>query len=420
MSASLSMPRTERVRLEKGGTPAQAKFVHSKFPYPAFVGGLGSGKTYALCMRALYLLIRDRVDIAYYMPTYDLVRLVGFVTMQQLIIDAGMDYRPSQVPLQLFVKGYGTILFRTMEEPDKLVGYSVGHSLVDELDTLPPKKAEIIWRRVLARNRVMIPSGSINTIGVGTTPEGWRFVYERWGRDVRGAEEQGYKLYRGRTLDNKRLPPEYIRSLEDQYPRHLLEAYLNGEFVNMETGIVHREWFRVSTIMPSYLAMGVDLATSIKTSADASAIVVAGLDDGRVHVVHAVAIRGTFNDVQELIKAQAAAWKPKMIHIEAVQYQLAAVQELMRTTTLPVVPVRPDKDKAARLLPLAARYEQGMVCHAPANSGNAIRALEDELVAFPNGGHDDLVDALVYAWQGLPTVGHSLPVVGAPRVIRHG
>ena len=78
----------------------------------------------------------------------------------------------------------------------------------------------------------------------------------------------------------------------------------------------------------------------------------------------------------------------------------SAVQELMRTTRLPVIPARPDKDKASRLMPLAARYEQGMVHHAPAHGGNAIKALEDELAAFPNGAHDDLVDALVYAWQG--------------------
>jgi predicted phage terminase large subunit-like protein len=66
-----------------------------------------------------------------------------------------------------------------------------------------------------------------------------------------------------------------------------------------------------------------------------------------------------------------------------------------------VIAVRPDKDKASRLMPLAARYEQGMVCHAPANSTNHIKQLEDELTAFPNGAHDDLVDALVYCWNGL-------------------
>jgi len=117
--------------------------------------------------------------------------------------------------------------------------------------------------------------------------------------------------------------------------------------------------------------------------------------------LHAAAKKATFHEVQQWIIEAAEVWKPSIILIEATLYQMAAVQELMRTTRLPVVPIKPDRDKAARLMPLAARYEQGFIRHVPANSGNAVKALEDELTAFPNGAHDDLVDALVYAWMGL-------------------
>ena len=228
--------------------------------------------------------------------------------------------------------------------------------------------------------------------------------YERWGRDVAKAESDGYFLFRARTTDNHHLPPDYVSNLRTQYPSALLEAYLNGEFVNLSSGLIQRQWFKPSTIDRNHLqnlCMGVDLAISLKASADSSAIVVGGMHNGIFHVVHAQSKKATFHEVQQWIIEQAANWRPKCILIESVQYQLAAVQELMRTTTLPVIPARPDKDKASRLMPLAARYEQGMVCHAPANASNAIKALEDELTAFPNGAHDDLVDALVYAWSGI-------------------
>ena len=42
-----------------------------------------------------------------------------------------------------------------------------------------------------------------------------------------------------------------------------------------------------------------------------------------------------------------------------------------------------------------SRYEAGKVFHLRGAPG--IDALEAELVAFPNGEHDDLVDAAVYA-----------------------
>lgn len=389
--------------LEATGTPAQIAFVHSDAPFPALVAGYGSGKSHALALRAMRLLIEHRTDIAWYMPTYDLVRLVGFKRLRDLLEAAALPVKANATNFTLDVRGYGSVIFRTMDDPDRLVGYEVGHSLVDELDTLPAAKAEVIWQRVLARNRLKIHGGHRNTAAVGTTPEGFRFVYEQWGRDRAKAEAAGYVLYRGRTTDNKHLPPDYVDNLRNQYPALLLDAYLNGEFVNLNDGIIHREWFRPSTLAPSHikaLSMGVDLAVSLKTAADSSALVVGGLDDGVFHVVHAEAKKGTFHEVQEWIKATAAVWKPSVITIEAVQYQAAAVQELMRTTALPVIPARPDKDKATRLMPLAARYEQGYVRHTPAHAGNALRALEDELVAFPNGAHDDLLDALVYAWQG--------------------
>jgi len=66
------------VILRARGTTTQAAFVHAPEPFPGFVGGYGSGKTQALCYRALHLLIRDRADIAYYMPTWDLVRTTRF------------------------------------------------------------------------------------------------------------------------------------------------------------------------------------------------------------------------------------------------------------------------------------------------------------------------------------------------------
>lgn len=405
--------------LEVDCVGAQSDFVMSDEPFPALVGGYGSGKSQALVLRTIRLLISDKSDIAYYMPTYDLVRLVGFRRLRELLTQFGMPFRANSTNFSIDVIGYGSVLFRTMDDPDRLVGYEVGHSLCDELDTLPTAKAEVIWQRVLARNRLKLSSGRRNTAAVGTTPEGFRFVYERWGRDEADARSKGYMLYRARTADNRHLPSDYVDNLRNQYPSNLLEAYLNGEFVNLSDGLVQRQWFKPSTIDREHLSdlcMGVDLAISLKASADSSALVIGGLHNGVFHVVHAVSKKGTFHEVQQWVISQTDIWKPKTILIEAVQYQLAAVQELMRTTQLPVIPANPDKDKASRLMPLAARYEQGMVCHSPANSGNNIKALEDELTAFPNGAHDDLVDALVYAWNGAAAAMHGGFSSGARRV----
>jgi predicted phage terminase large subunit-like protein len=83
------------------------------------------------------------------------------------------------------------------------------------------------------------------------------------------------------------------------------------------------------------------------------------------------------------------------VNIEAVQHQSTFVREILGTTNRPARPVRPDKDKVTRARALAARYEAGKVFHLKGAPG--IKDLEAEMAAFPNGEHDDLVDALVYA-----------------------
>jgi hypothetical protein len=82
------------------------------------------------------------------------------------------------------------------------------------------------------------------------------------------------------------------------------------------------------------------------------------------------------------------------LSIEAVAFQATFVRELLNRTNLPAVAIRPDRDKVTRARTLAARYEAGKVFHL--RSAPGLADYEDELVAFPNGRHDDQVDAAVY------------------------
>jgi hypothetical protein len=117
----------------------------------------------------------------------------------------------------------------------------VADSIVDELDTLDTDKAAEVWRKIVARNRQKKPDGAQNTVAVATTPEGFRFVYEKWQRDPM----PGTEIIRASTYSNKaNLPDGYIDSLIDTYPENQLDAYLHGQFVNLLTGTVYKEFDR--------------------------------------------------------------------------------------------------------------------------------------------------------------------------------
>lgn len=223
-------------------TKPQFKLVASKSQYPAMVAGFGAGKTKALIARALYLKSNyPKQNIAYYLPTFDLVRNIAFPRFSEELESLGARFKINKVYHTVDIENCGSIIFRSMDMPERIVGYEVADSLVDELDTLKTTQARLAWQKIIARNRQKKPDGTINTAAVGTTPEGFRFVYEQWGKEKR----PGYELIKASTYSNRRnLPDGYIEALESTYPSNLLSAYLEGEFVNLTSGAVYPSFDR--------------------------------------------------------------------------------------------------------------------------------------------------------------------------------
>jgi hypothetical protein len=228
------------MKIRARATSPQVQLVNSTARFPAMVAGFGAGKTQALMLRALKLIFSDGEDIAYYLPSYPLVRTIAYPRFGELFDNLGVKYHLNKHEHTIQVNGK-TIIFRTMDNPDSIVGYEVGDSLVDELDTLPIAKARDAWHKIIARNRQKKRSGT-NTVAVGTTPEGFRFVYEKWKKHP----TESYELIKAPTYSNPHLPEGYIDALRETYPSSLLQAYIEGEFVNLTAGVVYTNYDRKS------------------------------------------------------------------------------------------------------------------------------------------------------------------------------
>jgi predicted phage terminase large subunit-like protein len=77
--------------------------------------------------------------------------------------------------------------------------------------------------------------------------------------------------------------------------------------------------------------------------------------------------------------------------IEETELGRALAQDLHCTGHLRAITLRPERDKLARLLAQAARFEAGQV-HVP-ESAPWLAAYLNELLGFPNAAHDDQVDS---------------------------
>lgn len=223
-------------------TDPQFDFVASDAQFPAFVGGYGSGKTHAAIVRLLRLKFDyPKLNVAYYLPTYDLITQIAFPRIAEFLEERNIPYYINKADKVINIVGASQIILRTMDQPERIVGYEVADSIADELDTLKIDKAGDVWRKIVARNRQKKKDGKPNTIGVATTPEGFRFVYENWKRKP----FKGSELIKASTYSNiKNLPENYIEQLQATFPDSMLGAYLEGDFVNLTQGSVYNEFDR--------------------------------------------------------------------------------------------------------------------------------------------------------------------------------
>jgi terminase large subunit-like protein len=214
--------------------------------FPALVAGFGAGKTFAGISRATALKCAfPRENVGYYLPTYDLVKRVAYEGFSEILDAMEIRHRIVTSNREIEIAGAGKIICRSMDNPASIVGYKHADAVVDELDTLKTADARAVWRKIIARNRQIKAGGAQNTVGVATTPEGFRFVYDVWQKDPK-AREKGHRIIRASTHSNaKYLPPDYIPSLQDSYPANLLAAYIEGEFVNLTSGSVYPDFSRV-------------------------------------------------------------------------------------------------------------------------------------------------------------------------------
>lgn len=147
-----------------------------------------------------------------------------------------------------------------------------------------------------------------------------------------------------------------------------------------------------------------DPASSEKERADRSAIVVVGIDGyGHWFVLDLWAGRVKPSESFDMLFKMVSRWQPICVGYEKVQYQ-AAVEDFLnnemprRGIRFNIVPLDAAKKKELRIsTALQPRYVQGMIWH-PIQAG-WVDMLEEELIAFPHGAHDDMIDALAYVEQ---------------------
>jgi predicted phage terminase large subunit-like protein len=219
----------------------------------------------------------------------------------------------------------------------------------------------------------------------------------------------------GEPLWPERFGVEDLEATRRALGTYLWAALYQGHPAPLDGNIFRRSWFRYWTPAGenAYLLhqpegkprtadarrcqvfATVDLAISQKTSADYTvAAMWAATPQHDLLLLERYRGRLDGPSQIELLKKLHREWAPDWIGIEAVAYQMTLVQTLRRAG-LPVKELKADRDKISRALTAAARLEGGNVYWPKVAAW--LGEWETELLAFPNGRHDDQADVFAYA-----------------------
>lgn len=241
-----------------------------------FCAGMGSGKTYTLGLAAVLDIMKGgEVFTVVYEPDYTLIKEVALPSVEHWLNHFGIEYTHNKNDHKITTKSktIGNILFKSLDDPEKLIGYESYSSHIDELDTLHEEKAKYAYQKIIGRNRQQPDihrdyrthnknTGKwdvVNRINVYTTPEGYKFCYKKW----KAQKLKNHSMVQGKTRENPTITDAYIEEMTQGLTEQQTHAYLEGEFVNMTAGTVYYAFDRevhtsketIQTCEPLYIGM---------------------------------------------------------------------------------------------------------------------------------------------------------------------
>ncbi len=217
----------------------------------------------------------------------------------------------------------------------------------------------------------------------------------------------------GPALWPARFPESRLRQIEKTLGSYYFSALYGGTPSPEGGGYFKRAWFkyyeRINQGDEEYYRLDgrtfarkhcrrfatVDLAFSIKNSADYTAIGAWGVTpDCDLILFDIIRERMSGDQLIPSIRTMVSKWNLDYTGIEDVQAQTLVVQAA-RKAGLAVRALKANMDKLTRSIPAQIRMESGQLWLPKQHQH--LESLEHELLTFPQGGTDDLVDITSYA-----------------------
>jgi len=204
----------------------------------------------------------------------------------------------------------------------------------------------------------------------------------------------------GNTIFPEKLTHEFLDNAKRTMGAYAFANQYLGQIIPKDQQAIRPEWIRYYQMIPQtvFRYAFVDPAISQSVDADYTGVVVIAVDSGgQRYVEYAQRFKISPSEIIDKIFQLQDVFNPLAIGIEDVAFQKALIYMLSdemrrRNKIINVVGIKPPTDKTKEMKisgSLIPKFEWG---HILLKQG--LTDLEHELLTFPRGKHDDLIDAL--------------------------
>lgn len=297
----------------------------------------------------------------------------------------------------------GTIQVKSADNPNALRGATLDGLVLDEAAIAKQET----WATL--RPTLNVRQGWAMFI---STPQGTNWFYDLY---ENASKAKGWARWQIPSVASPFVSAEDVESARtsgDVSSLLFAQEYL-AEFISYATGMFRQDWIKHYRLDPNSAELvymlgdqpvaladcrifhTVDLAFSQAEGADYT-VIASWAQTPKGHLLLLDVNRGRFEgpDIVPKLRAAYTRWGGVIV-VERVQRGISIIQEANRTGLI-VREVKAEKDKVIRAQLASARMEAGMLWFPPAST-SWWHEIEDEMLAFPAGKHDDFVDCLAYA-----------------------
>jgi predicted phage terminase large subunit-like protein len=172
--------------------------------------------------------------------------------------------------------------------------------------------------------------------------------------------------------------------------------------VPLEGNLIKAEWLQYYDTAPeSFTKVVAALDAASSTTGDYSAIVKIGVTKNGFYVLNLWRQKCEFPDLlKRVVALEDETPKPSTIYCESASNAIALIQTLKQETRLPVVGVPAKGSKVSRVEASVTGLMEAKRVFLP-KEASWLLDFERELLSFPAGKHDDMVDAFTLALSQL-------------------